>query len=555
MALSELDFSPMFIQLLEARGFSSKQEVESFLASPGDEVFEYGKYLYESEKFLARINEAKKKGKKVLIYGDYDVDGMSAAALLWRFLHLELGAESRVVVPHRQRQGYGLNLEFLREELAKQPADLVITVDCGVRDGELVRQIKQEYSGLEVIVTDHHKPEEKSSWDFADVEVHPMHPSSNADELAGGEICAAAVVWGLVSLARKELLGVERKADGIELAALATVTDLMPLVGLNRAIVKKGLEQFRKTKKEGLLALADTAGVDLARVDAYTFGFQIGPRLNALGRIDEPLLGVKLLATQDKQAAAKLARKADSVNRLRQQLTEKSVKEAEQRIKLEEKILIVNSEDWHEGVIGLIAGRLMEKYNRPAVALARKETGEWVGSARSLEEFDVTQALAKNSDLLVRFGGHAQAAGLTIFEENLKKLGENLARLTEKIDFSRTTKAKKQADISFKARQFEPRLIDEVLLLAPFGIGNPKPRIKLEYLELELSRQFGGGGKHHRFDSSDLAEGVELLWFNSKWNEEKNAEGRDNYAYITTLGYNHWNGRKIPQIIIQDYAS
>lgn len=449
--------------LLQNRGISPVDKQE-FLdpQRPGLEVVDCLPDLDRAgfDRAQALLHQAVDDKRPIIVYGDYDCDGVSATAILWETLN-DLGALARPFIPHRLNHGYGLSEKGLSEAIEKittefpsSPDPLIITVDNGITAIDQVESLKS--SGLPVIITDHHQP--KTKIPSADAVVHTT------------ALCGSGVSWLLSSHLKKEPLR-------LDLAALATVCDLLPLTGINRSIVKYGLIDLQTTRRPGLKALYQASGIfEPSSLSAYHLGFILGPRINAIGRLGQAFDALRLLCTNDPLRAFKLAEQLSQVNRQRQDLTETHTKDAVTRFASLDKlpnILVVQSSEYHEGIIGLIASRLAENFSRPALAIA--VGGNLAkGSARSVSGVDITALLSEVSDHLLEFGGHTQAAGFALSPKHLDAFTSALLEKSIAINPSLLKKTV-TVDIGLSLDDLTFPLLEDINRFAPFGIANPKP--------------------------------------------------------------------------------
>jgi len=426
--------------------------------------------LKELAKAKKRLLLAKKRGEQILIWGDYDADGICGTAILWEALW-ENGFD---VLPHipKRDEGYGLNKKIFSKIKKKHPnIGLVITVDNGIVAHTEVEEIKK--LGVDVIITDHHIKEKKVPQALAIV--------------WSKKVCGAAVGWFLAREFTKS------RSRGLELAALATVADFMPLLSINRSLVKYGLRRLRQTKRIGLLALYQEAGLIKESLDTYHLGFIISPRLNAMGRLAEAIDSLRLLCTKDRSRARQLAQKIGKANRERQAVMNKAFLKAVERIlqegRKEDKLLFVYSPSFHSGVIGLVAGKLMERFYRPAI-VACEEGAFTKASCRSIKGFNIITAVRQLDKYLVAAGGHPQAAGFTIKTKDLPKVKKELRIIAEREINEKilTPKIKIDCQLSFADLSFS--LFKELERFQPFGFGNPRPIFKTsDVIIKEISRE------------------------------------------------------------------
>ena len=467
-------------QLLAARGVTGPEEAQRFLHPSADQLRE-PESLQGVAKAAELIRGAAARGKSAVIYGDYDVDGVSASAILWETLGM-LGMERTVYLPDRHSEGYGLNVPAV-EKLAEK-AELLITVDCGITSVKEVRRAKE--LGMTVIVTDHHQPPDELP--DADAVVSP---------LLGGYpfpgLCGAGVAWKL-ALA---LVG-GRAMELNELAAIATVADMVPLTDENRVIAALGLERLEHTQRPGLRAVMNLAGIQ-GSVTSDQVAFQIAPRMNACGRMASARIAFDMLTTRAPSKAEELALRMEALNQERKTQENRVVEAALGQVAgmdlVENHAIVVWGDDWNSGVVGLAAGKVAEQYACPAVALA-VEGDTCVGSARSAGEIDIYQALSQCADLFERFGGHRQAAGLTLKKEKLTAFSRRLSDAVAEQTGGRPILPEIRCDAALSLRDVTEETVQWLQRLEPFGMGNPAPRFLCEDAQALSLRRVGAEGRH-----------------------------------------------------------
>ena len=479
-ALGRLE--PWFSALLRARGIDTEEKAEAFL-NPGPEDF-HDPFLLEGMAETVRLlKEAAGRGDPILIWGDYDADGVCAASLLLQTLR-ETGAKAGVFLPSRHRDGYGLN----RDRIAEMAGDfrLLITVDCGISGAEEVRLAQR--LGLRVIVTDHHELPE--TLPPADAVMDPLIGSYPCPRL-----CGAGVAWKIA----QALLGTEGARKHLDLAALATVADLVPLTGENRVIVREGLKVMAETRRPGLRALMASAGIrGLPRSE--DLAFRLGPRINAAGRMGDADPALRLLTTDSEEEGQALAASLEKNNALRQGEEARIQQEALEAILREgdpesAPVLIALGDTWNPGLIGLAAGKICQRYHRPAIVLTRKDEFA-VGSCRSIPGIPIFSLLQACGDLLIRCGGHAQAAGLTMDPEKLPALRQRLSGLIrEGFDPGLFVPAA-EYDLRLPFGSWTTERLAMLEALEPTGLGNPAPAFLLSDAGLQSARRVGRDGAH-----------------------------------------------------------
>lgn len=507
-------------RILVNRGVSGPAEAERFLSGTLRDLSVPFR-MKDLEKGASRIVEAGLRNEPVLIYADYDVDGATGAAVLCLFLREAFpGLRVRIHQNHRVHDGYGLRTEHLRAA-AQDGFRLVVTVDCGITDGEAIQTAAE--SGMEVIVTDHHTPGDRLPSAFAVLDPKRRDCSFPEKELAG-----VGVVFLLVCGIRRILretkgfpggLGEPNLRRYLDLVALGTVADMVPLRGDNRLFVKAGIEEIRSGPRPGIRALLSVAGVDFGHVTETDLGFRVGPRLNAAGRVGEALRGSELLVTEDPGVADRIARELHADNTRRQREEERMLREAEEALREAwpsrvPPAIVLADPGWHLGILGIVASKLAERYIRPT-AMLTLEDGEAKGSLRSAEGFPLLEALSELSPLLSRYGGHAYAAGVALPVDHLETFREGMERIADRYAKSRERPSCVEVDVELPLREVSSGLLGEFDRLRPFGIGNEEPLLVSRNLWVERKRPFGGSGQHLRIDLSEGTSRYEAVYFHA----------------------------------------
>ncbi len=541
---TELHITPLVAQLLVNRGFHSVEAARSFLYVDKQD-FHDPYLLKDMDKAVQRIQEAIEKHENILIYGDYDADGVSSTTVLLEAL-TTLGAHVDFYIPNRFTEGYGPNEGAFR--LAKENGtDLLISVDTGIsalREAELARDL-----GMDYIITDHHEPGPELPSAYAII--HPKLPGSTypCKDLAG---------VGVALKLAQALLG-EVPEELVEVAAIGTIADLVSLTDENRLIAAKGIKNMKQTQRPGLLALFAKAGIDVSNLSEESIGFSIAPRINAAGRLVDADIAVELLMTKDQEIAESIADEVDSLNKERQQIVAEITKDAIKQVEMlqeeeEQRVLIVGAEGWNAGVIGIVASKLVEKYYRPTIVLSYdREKGLAKGSARSIEGFDLYHNLSTCRELLPHFGGHPMAAGMTLKIEDVEELRSRLNTLAQEClseeDYIPITKV----DTTITLDQATLASISEMSLLAPFGMGNPKPRILIENVTFQSMKRIGADGSHLKMMLKDKENTLDAVGF-GMGDLSDNISQNANLSVIGELSINEWNNIRKPQIFLQDIA-
>ena len=493
------------------------------------------------EAACAAIRAAIADGKPICVHGDYDVDGICATALAVTVLR-ELGAEVSWHLPSRFEEGYGLAAETI-EQLAEQGVDLVVTVDCGITAVEEVARARE--LGLDVVVTDHHRPGET----LPDCPVVATRPS----EYPCPELCGTGVVYTLA----RALLGDDHPvvAGVLDLVALATIADVVPLVDENRALAAAGLRTLARTSRPGLKALMRTARVDPAAIDATAVAFRLAPRINAAGRLGRPDLALELLLTDDPATARQLADTLEDLNRERQAVEERILREAVARVeswpaeRRARRGYVLWDDGWHEGVIGIVASRLVERFHRPVVLVARSGEG-WKGSGRSVADFDLHAGLAACASHLGRFGGHRAAAGLSIETECLDAFSEAFGVHADAVLADADLRPTTTIDAIVPAGALTLELAQELDRLAPFGLGNPEPTLLVASVEAAGAGTVGEG-KHLRFRVRQQGrDGGSAIAFGLGGQLDRLRDAA-RFDVAFRLKENRWNGTVAPQLVVR----
>jgi single-stranded-DNA-specific exonuclease len=535
-----LGISEITAGVLVRRGYVDPEDAAAFLV--GEQPLHDPLLLGDMHAAVDAIRNAIDAGKRICVHGDYDADGICATVLAVLVLR-EAGADVEWHLPSRFDEGYGVSAATL-ERLADEGCGLVLTVDCGITAVDEVAQARAR--GLDVVITDHHRPGDE----LPDCPLVVTRPS----DYPFPELCGTGVVYKL----GQALLGDDAPAlrRHLDLVALATVADVVPLMGENRSLTIAGLRTLARTQKPGLQALMRVARVDPAAVDAPACGFRLAPRINAAGRLGHPRLALELLLTSDREEAQRLAERLEELNRERQAVEERILRAAIAQIeawpepKRRRRAYVLWGEDWHQGVIGIVASRLVERYHRPVVLVAGGE-GLWKGSGRSIPSFDMHGALGECARFLERWGGHRAAAGLSIVPEWLQPFADAFAAHAETVlidaDLTPTTVVDA---ILPRGAQLTIDLCAELQRLAPFGLGNPAVTLLAPACELaELATV--GDGKHLRFrvrrDGVDAGSAIAF----GQGTQLDRYRRVGHYDVAFRLEENRWNGTVAPQLVVR----
>lgn len=513
--------------------------------------------LKDMEKAVGILEGKIREGAKIRIIGDYDIDGVTSTFILLKGL-TRVGAKVDTYIPDRVADGYGIR-EHLIHKAAQDGIDTIVTCDNGIAAAKEIESAKEK--GMTVVITDHHeipyRDTEKGREYIlppADAVINPRQPDC---PYPNKKLCGAVVAFKMVS-ALYDRMGIPEKEleDYLELAAIATVGDVMDLQGENRILVKEGLKRLPHTKNKGLRALIEANGLEGGKISAYHVGFVLGPCINASGRLDTASRSLALLKTESMDEAAKLAGDLTALNESRKALTEKGKNEAIELVETtalkEDRVLVIFLPDCHESLAGIIAGRIREKYNKPAFVLTRGETCV-KGSGRSIEGYSMYEELVKCADLMVQFGGHPMAAGLSLEEKNVdvlrRRLNENCTLTEEDL------RPKVVIDVPMPVSYITKKLIGEIGLLEPFGKGNTKPLFAQKNLRVLECRVFGKNRNVAKFRLMDESgAGIDGVYFGEAEEFASYVRGKERISVTYYPEINRYMGRESIQAVVQNYC-
>ena len=530
------DLHPLIGQLLWNRGLTDAEQVQRFLYVDYSQLHDPGQ-MRDMDRAVARIREAIEQRQRVAVYGDFDTDGVTGVALLYQVL-TSLGLDVLPYIPKRLEEGYGLNTAAV-ESLAGK-VQLLITVDCGISN---VAEIERAQAlGLDVIVLDHHTPPAVLPRGYA--VVNPKRPGC---EYPYKMLAGVGVAYKLVqALAKAGLKSPYRGRDLLDIVALGTVTDMAPLDGENRVLVKFGLDAMNLTERPGLRALIESADYS-GRINCRTLGFVLGPRINAAGRLDDAIRAYQLLLCDDPGIARDMAQELDEINTRRRSLTDEVLAQAQalahERGKVEDRIVVLDGEGFPAGVVGLVAGKLVESFGRPVLLLERGEE-MCRGSARSIPGFSIVDVLAECADIFTKYGGHAMAAGFSLLPGRLEELEQRLRAIALRDLSDEMLAPKLSYDAELPLAQQSFRLVEEAGWLEPFGQANPEPLWATHNVEVVEARTMGKEHQHLKLRVRDSARhfGEVVAWNQGHRLAEFAGRARVDVAY--TLEINEWQGRR-----------
>ncbi len=554
----------LLVQLLYNRGVTELDSARAFLSPSLNDLIEPQAFT-GMEPAVRRIREAVAKKQKITLYGDYDVDGIVGVAILWRCLHLAV-AEVDFYVPHRLEEGYGLNVEAIRQ-LAEQGTKLIVTVDCGIRGHEAVAEAIR--LGIDVIVTDHHKIEGEP---VAALTI--VHPGLPGQQYPNPHLCGAGVAFKLAWGLAQSFSGATKVSDEFRafllsataLAGLGTIADVVPLLGENRALVRFGMDGLVNSSDHGIRALMVAAGLNGGKLKSSDVAFRLAPKINAAGRMGHARLAVELLTKSSPDKAMEIARYLESQNRLRQKVEKEIAEQAIEQVrhlKMDTKkwrAIVVNHEEWHGGVIGIVASRLVDKFGKPTIVITR--SGEkMMGSCRSIPGFDICLALEACSEYLLGFGGHTMAAGLTLEESRIDLFRETFNQYA--IEHLSEADLAATLDIDAEAVIADLRLptVEAIERLQPFGQGNPPVRLALRGLELVgQPLTMGAKGAHLAFSVAEKGNREAVLrpggmmrvvaFSQAKW--DKKLRDAESFDLVAEPVINRFNGNTTVELVAED---
>jgi len=550
-----LGVHPLVAQVLLNRGIDQVEAGRTFLRPKLTELID-PRQMPGVDAAVDRLRSAIESGRRITIYGDYDVDGITGVAILLSLLRL-LGAQVDYYIPHRLEEGYGLNREAVAS-LARAGTELLVTVDCGITAFDSAKLADE--LGIELIITDHHRPE--SVRPTASVTVHPALRPDYPNLDSAGAMVAFKLAWALADTFNggRRLEGELRQLmlDATSLAAIGTVADVVPLVGENRVLTHYGLAALPHCRLPGIQALIESAGLTGRGLDSYHIGFRLAPMLNAAGRMGHARLAVELLSTDSPIRAAQIAEYLKHQNAKRRQCERRILKQACEMVVSsgqhhpDRKSIILASDNWHSGVIGIVAARLVDKYLRPTIMLNMGPDGLAQGSGRSVPGFCLLSAIRACSEHLVSFGGHAMAAGLTIPNDRVSEFAEAFEAYTAEHLQPDELQGQIEIDAEATLGQFDRRLVSELARLAPFGQGNPEPVFLTRAVRLAgPPRRVGSQADHLQLVVTDRTATMRCIGFGFGKLEKRLLELECfDIAYQPQI--NDYNGNNAVELVLVD---
>lgn len=522
--------NPAIEQLVLARQLATAESLDTFAK---EETIHHDPFLFsEMSKIITRINEAIDQGEPILIYGDYDADGVTGTSILVRCLR-ELGALVDYYIPNRFYEGYGPNEDAFMQAIA-DGYQLVITVDNGIA-GVDEAEILLEH-GVDLIITDHHQVKETLPRAYA-----ILHPELD-ENYPFHHLSGAGVALKVAEALLQEVI----PEDFYAIAMLGTIGDVVPLIDENRSIVKRGLAALRETEIEGLNAMMDLAGTEKSEVTEVNVGFELCPRLNAPGRMDEAALSVECLIAESEEEAKLIADQIESFNSERQKVTQKVLEEATKLVDAKtlakKKVVILYSPNWHEGILGIVAGRLAKQWQKAVFVVTDDHEGFLKGSARAVEGYHLFELLNQCQDLIERFGGHALAAGITFAAENLQALEDKMNELLQEVEVTSSL----QIDLSLPLADLNVSFVEQLSILAPFGEGNRPPVIELKNVYVKNVKPIGNKLQHLKFTLYQDKHSVDVIAFNQA-PLAMYLTPDTLFSFVGEVKINEWNGNRSVQ--------
>lgn len=538
----ELSYSPLFISLCLQRGLNTKEKIQSFL-HPNEEQIYDPFLMHDMERATERIASAIENDEKIMIYGDYDADGVTSTSVLVETLEM-IGANVGFYIPNRFTDGYGPNTKAF-EKMIEEGCQLIVTCDNGVSGHDAIKRAKE--LGVDVVVTDHHELPEELPEAYAIV--HPRHPAGN---YPFGDLAGVGVAFKLATA----LLG-EMPIELLDLVAIGTIADLVSLRDENRVLVTQGIELLTQTQRLGLTALYEVAGIKKSEINEETIGFIIGPRLNAPGRLGDAMPAVQLLTTFDESEAHSIAQFIQEKNEERQQYVKKITDEAFDLLEKSDTspdVYVLAKEGWHEGVLGIVASKIVGKTGKPAIVLnIDRENGTAKGSGRSVQAFHLYEALDTVRPLTLAFGGHHMAAGLTVPSENIEQIRSKLNEYAAVQQLSGQMEEEIRIDKVVDEEDLTIENIEELRQLAPFGTDNPKPTFQMDNVLVQTVRKIGADGTHLKMSVQLNQTSLDTIGFGFGELADR-ISVNTRLSTVGKLEINEWNGSRKLQLRIEDVA-
>ena len=546
----ELGLPPLLANILVQRGFADADAARRFLSSSLSADLPSPHLLAGMDDAVRRIARALRDGERVCVWGDYDVDGTTGAAVLVSFLR-EIGAAPLFYIPHRIDEGYGMSRKGI-EHLRSRDVSLIITVDCGISNADEVAFARD--LGMDVVIVDHHQLLER----LPDAAAAVINPQRADCAFPDKGLCAAGLAFYLVIGLRANLRdagwfepdAVPDIRRHLDIVTLGTIADMVPLRDTNRVLTRRGLVELGSSERPGIAALKEVVGVAPGTVDAGTVAFQLGPRINAAGRMDAAVKVVEMLTTDSRETADAIARELDTHNRERReteaQVLDEALAQIEEKRLQDRWSIVVGSRGWHPGVLGIVASRIVERFHRPTIVIGF-ESEEGKGSGRSIRGFHMVEAMRRCAELLVRFGGHEYAGGLSIREESLAPFAERFEEVAREALDEEDLLPYLDVDAEVDFAQLSLGLVRQMRLLGPFGVGNPEPVFQTRGVEVCERRNFN---RVSRFRLRHQEHTVTAVTFGPPEDLPTQVNDRVDIAY--RLRENEWQGTYAMELRLLD---
>ena len=542
---STFNISEMLARTLINRGIDDIEKAERFIKADINDLHD-AFLMTDMEKAIDRILVAIEENEKICIYGDYDVDGITSTALCVNILR-KLEADVMYYIPIRADEGYGLNHEAI-DYIAEQGVNLIITVDCGIRSVDVVEKVNE--SGMNIIITDHHECGEILPDAYAVINPHRQDSNYPFNELAGVGVAFKLMQAVTESIGYRELL-----YDVLDLAAVGTIADVVPLLDENRIIVKNGLEKLMTTENVGLKALIDICDLKDKQISSYNIAFIIAPRINAAGRLADAGRCVELLITEDEALAYTIAKELEVENKERQRIEADILEQAIAKVIADKdleskKIIVLDEQNWHPGVIGIVASRIVEQFSKPTIMIGRdQEIGK--GSGRSMSGFNLYEAMNKCSELFEKFGGHEMAAGLTIKACNIDAFRKKINEIAVEMLQGKELLPELLVDYKLEPADINLQTAKQLKDLEPFGMGNPNPNFVCRNMQVIDKKLVGANNKHLSLNLYDGNNNVKAIAFNMG-NLFNLLSSNNKIDIICCMDINLWNNNETVQLVIKD---
>lgn len=545
-----LKIPPLLARILVHRGFNEASTARLFLSSSLSTDLPSPFLMADMDRAVERLVRALESKELICIWGDYDVDGTTGSSALVSFLR-EIGGSPMYYIPHRIDEGYGMNSQGL-ERLRDKGVKLVVSVDCGISN---YQEVEVAHSlGMDVVIVDHHEPPPALPPAVAVLNPHRVDCPFPDKGLSGAGLAFYLIIGLRAKLREIGWFSGKGEPDirrHLDVITLGTIADMVPLRGVNRVLVRRGLQELGTSTRPGILALRQVAGIPAGAVSAGQVGFRLGPRINAAGRMDAALKVVEMLTTESEEDANRIAQELDGNNRQRQEMEARVLAEALEKIETNPNqrdrcSIVLGAEDWHPGVLGIVASRIVERFHRPTVVIGLSD-GEGKGSARSIRGFHLVEGLRRCADLLEKFGGHEYAAGLSIKQEKLPLFTQRFEEVAHSCLTSEDLVPVLEVDAKVEFAEIGLPVARQLQLLQPFGIGNPEPILLTRGVEVSERKDFNGGA---RFKLRQGTRSVNAVVFGLDDDFPGHKGAKIDVVY--RLGENEWNGTTTAQLRIVD---